>query len=116
MGRRLRRHAEDYVSLPYHHKQPCGCVNCEDVRLLAFRGPGIYKAQLVYGGAVTWTLDAFVWGRRIPSGQLVSVERDVLRHEKGGHLDAVVVWLLEDGADFGKRSRLCTSKRWLEPA
>lgn len=107
--------------LLYTHKQPCLCLCCEGVRLKAFSGPGLYKAiasPYVNGGSgtTTWTLDAFMWGRRIPAGEFVWVARDVRRDEKGGHLDAAVIWLLEDGADFSRETRLCTSKRWLEPA
>jgi len=67
-------------------------------------------------GTTTWTLDRFSWGRRVNPGQLVWVERRVVDPEPGYHIHGAVVWLLEDGADFSKRSRLCTSLNWLEPA
>src|SRR5690606_23847221 len=85
------------VTLPYAHAQPCNCVCCETVRVEAFRGPGLYQAigrrdAPSHSGTTTWTLDAFLWGLSVPPGQLVWVEREVLREEKGGHLKGVVVW------------------------
>jgi hypothetical protein len=103
------------VSLQYLHEQPCSCTSCEHIRRCAYRGPGAYRAVGAHGAA-TWTLDAFLWGPAIPAGQLVYVQREVKRSEKGGHVEGVVIWPLEDGADFSKATRLCTSKRWLEPA
>ena len=109
------------MSLPYVHIQPCGCVCCEAVRVGAFRGKGLYRAipahhQPTVSGTTTWTLKRFEWGFKVPPGELVWVEREVKRAEKGGHLDAVVIWLVESEADFERRSDLCTSKRWLVPA
>lgn len=107
--------------LSYAHRQPCHCVSCENVRANAYAGPGLYRAIGTVdhpnrSGTTCWTLDRFAWGAHVPPRELVWVERELRAGEPGEHVDGVVIWLLEDGANFTQASRLCTSKKWLEPA
>lgn len=112
------------AELPYVHEQPCACTNCEGVRHDAFKqhGPGLYKAiarAKNYGGGsgtTTWTLDRFEWGEGIPAGTPIWVERLVAKPEHGYHIHGAVIWVFDgDARRFAKKSRLCTSVRWLEP-
>ncbi len=106
--------------IQYDHKQPCGCVLCETTRKEAYAGPGLYKtirARKGDAGTTTWTLHLFVWGERLKPDTLVWVEREVERDEPGHHLKGVVIWVLDGDLDrFARRSVLCTSAMWLEPA
>lgn len=105
------------------HDQPCGCCFCDTLRAERYAGPSIYKAiaaaPRMGGGSatVTWTLEHFRWGERIPAGELLLVVRELKKHEAGGHLDAVLIVPL-DGRDdrFTHAPHLCTSKKWIEPA
>lgn len=111
----------------YVHEQPCGCTNCEQVRLRWHFGPGLYKAiagEAMYGSADgrtnTWTLDRFTWGEKIKPGELIYVVRDLVEGEAGydrWHPCEVLIIPL-DGKEgrFSRPPYLCTKKTWIEPA
>ncbi len=110
----------------YVHKQPCGCTNCDGVRMDWHTGPGTYKAiamdERMGGGSrtTTWTLERFVWGERIAVGELIYVVRDLEPHEAGydkWHPSGVLIIPL-DGKEgrFSRAPYICTSKKWIEPA
>jgi hypothetical protein len=103
------------VNLQYHHKEPCDCVNCENVRLKAWHGPGLYKAK--GKGTTTWKLGVFLWDVKLAPGQLFYVVRELERGEPGWHLDAVA-GVIVDGKEgrWVEGPKTCTSKKWLEPA
>lgn len=110
----------------YVHAQPCGCTNCEGVRLNWHTGSGLYKAiarEARMGGGsgtTTWTLDKFEWGERIEVGELIYVVRDLVPGEAGydrWHPCEVLIIPLDGKGDrFARGPRLCTKKKWIEPA
>lgn len=110
----------------YVHEQPCGCTNCDAVREQWHTGPGLYKAiprdPRTGGGSMTttWTLDRFVWGEQIESGELIYVVRDLVPGEKGyDHwhpCEVLIIPLDGKGNRFARAPHMCTKKKWIEPA